>query len=734
MVCFRRFLVITGTWLCLAGVASAGDIYVSGTGNDNTTTNDGSQGKPFRSLGFVAGRVNPGDTVWMMNGTYSPFILTRSGTSEQSRITWKALPGHTPELKSNGWNAIEVRATYQTIDGLIVTGNNDNVTLAMAEADYNKSIPTFFAFNPVTKTADINPATGLPVTVDTPNPTYMANYFGSGAINGNGITNRESDGDAHYLTVRNCTIRKFGGGGLGTSMDYQVYENNLIYENAWYSRYANSGISLFHKNAPAAVAGPGYRNIIRGNKVWNNRGNVKWLQTKNYSDGNGIIIDVSDLNYTGRTLIANNLVVNNGGSGIHTFKAFAVDIVNNTAFQNGQKVGYGDIAAQFGSSDVKLRNNVIHSRPTGKANESFASATIIYSNNLYFGGSQPSLGANDVVADPQFVKPNLDVMQADFRLKGSGSISPGIDTGVSITGVTPTVDIDGVSRPQGAGIDKGAFEYSQLLINSPLTHFGVVGTALTYSIHVNLSATTFTASGLPAGLFVDAITGVISGVPTEAGSFNAKLLASNAYSSGSATVLFAIAAKVPALPSGWSSAAVSNSGAAVDLAGESSGNGSGTWTLGGRSNNMEASADSFVAVWKPWTGNVTVTAKLVDSSLSQDWALSGIMLRESTAAGAKHVSTLLSPMRGVVYSRRQATGARTLSTAGPVQKAAVWLRLQRIGNIFISSSSKDGVTWTEVRRDTKTVLTPALQIGLVTSSANTQIANTATFSNVTVTP
>jgi len=405
--------------LCLTSLWSV-EYFVSGSGNDGK---DGrSTGNAFRTLQKAAGLVNAGDTVWVMNGTYTNdwptgnvLTLSRSGTAA-ARITWKNYPGHAPELKSTGWHGILVAANYQTLDGLILTGGNDSITLAAANADYAKS---------------------------SPNPRY----------NGNGITldNRNKSVRHHYLTVRNCIVRKFPGGGVNMlEGDYLVVENCQVYENAWYSRYGASGISFFLLNANAT---PGYRSIIRGNLIWNNRALVKWKEIDKLSDGNGLIVDVSASDYSGRTLITDNLSVNNGGGGLHLYRTRNVDVINNTAYMNGQVVGYADIDAN-NCYNCRILNNIMYARNGGTVNYTSGGGNT-FNFNVYFNGKVNVRGANDLVDNPDFEAPGLNPLTANFRLKTG---SPALNSAVVIAGVTSTRDLVGISRPQGSGVDRGAYE------------------------------------------------------------------------------------------------------------------------------------------------------------------------------------------------------------------------------------------------------------------------------------
>lgn len=62
-------------------------------------------------------------------------------------------------------------------------------------------------------------------------------------------------------------------------------------------------------------------------------------------------------------------------------------------------------------------------------------------------------------------------------------------------------------------------------LTSPGIVDGPVGTSLSYTIAAGNSPTSFTATGLPAGLTLNHSTGVISGIPTLSGSYDANLVA-----------------------------------------------------------------------------------------------------------------------------------------------------------------------------------------------------------------
>ena len=438
--------------------------HVSGTGND---ANDGKSPKTaFRSLQKAADLVQPGDMVLVANGLYTTtdkgdgsavLSIKRSGRPD-AWITWKAQPGHHPEIHPMGWNGIHVSGSYHIIDGLTILGNNDSTVLLTAQEDAKKP---------------------------TPDPYYNTNgIFVEGR-------RKAPDAKPHHVIIRNCTVAKCAGGGIvGIEMDYLTVEDCKVYDNAWFMRYGGSGITTL--NNWAFDDAPGYHIVIQRNFVWNNKTLVPWEKIGKLSDGNGILLDVTDQNqaqgatnpnadatvkpaslsttspvsatatpapdkpkrpeWKGRALIANNVSAFNGGSGIHTFRTSHVDIVNNTTYHNGGIVGYQELFPNR-SNDVVILNNIIVPRPGGKVTSSNRNTNIRWDYNLYPSAQDVFKGEHDLITDPQFVDVEADLMKGNFRLAKD---SPGQNSGSSE--LVLTTDITGKARPKSIGRDRGAFE------------------------------------------------------------------------------------------------------------------------------------------------------------------------------------------------------------------------------------------------------------------------------------
>jgi hypothetical protein len=173
-----------------------------------------------------------------------------------------------------------------------------------------------------------------------------------------------------------------------------------------------------------------------------------------------------------RGKIANNIVYRVSAYGIHLWHAANnVTIVNNSSFANGSSsmgggivVGRGDSGAGIMTNTLIL-NNIVYNNPRSGISQycytgdnCIGSGNVVANNLVYGSSSAISLkvgsATNTIAADPQFVNYKFDGT-GDFHLK---STSPAIDKGTSSS--APKTDIDNTPRPQGAGIDIGAYEFS----------------------------------------------------------------------------------------------------------------------------------------------------------------------------------------------------------------------------------------------------------------------------------
>jgi parallel beta-helix repeat protein len=413
--------------------------------------------RPFKTIQRALSFVTPGDVVFVRNGTYlnqgtNSSLIDTGFTGSPSRwLVVRAFPGHQPLLTTTlatpAWNIVRLThtAAYIEIRGLHMQGLNTigNLQLSGAEADYALRSSTYHG-----------------------SPTYNGN---AGSAYGN--TNPASTGARpHHIRFIDNVVWDFPGGGLGAQeADYVTIAGNTVRDTSLYNSNATSGISLFHSWNFSSDAG--HRNFILGNTVHDNRTLVRWYPSGNYSDGNGIIVDdlrntqasskIQGTVYTGRTLIANNIVHNNGGGGIQIFKSDRVDVINNTSFKNSQRLAdYGEILVNQ-CSDVRMQNNILWAlsdRPINASKGTNSNITITH--NVFARDGWDSTwgiswgGTNN---NNSFVNPIFEnAANADFRLKSNSTVK---DNGLLTAPGARGLDVLGNRRPIGSGVSRGAHEH-----------------------------------------------------------------------------------------------------------------------------------------------------------------------------------------------------------------------------------------------------------------------------------
>jgi hypothetical protein len=402
-------------------------LYVSGTGNDNQPGT--SAASALRTLQKAVNMTKAGDTVLVMNGTYtnpdpnSNILTVSRGGAQNKPVTIAAHPGHKPVLRARNWNAVQVFASYVTVQGLTIEGNRDESKLAQALAQQTNRN------NPI--------------------------------LNGNGIIVQPPRDNLnrtpHHVIIRGNTVRNTPGGGIASiEADHVTIEDNTVSGTSHWTVYGTSGISVFHSRDVDSDT-TGYKMIVRRNVVFNNREFVPWIDSskdpskRHITDGNGIIIDDNRNTqlkarniapYRGRILVENNVSYRNGGGGVHVFISDNVDVAHNTVYQNSvsPEIGDRDLNAH-NSKNVRFFNNISVSAPGHKP-------LSIPNANAQAKGNGPVVAeCNLIGGDPKFVNPGA----GDFRLRPG---SPAINAGCG----TLDTDIDNTGKARNGKADLGAYE------------------------------------------------------------------------------------------------------------------------------------------------------------------------------------------------------------------------------------------------------------------------------------
>ncbi|MDD5140847.1 MAG: hypothetical protein PHY43_11370 [Verrucomicrobiales bacterium] len=146
--------------------------------------------------------------------------------------------------------------------------------------------------------------------------------------------------------------------------------------------------------------------------------------------------------------------------------------------------------------------------------------------------------------------------------------------------------------------------------------------------------------------------------------------------------------------------------------------------------------------FQPRHGDVELVARVaaMDNPGGMPHAKAGLGIRESTAAGSRHVTLCVTAADGVEFLYRDQTGGKTthvladaeaLKTSVPKAHFPCWLKIVRRGNEFTGYESVDGEKW-QVSGGITLELAADTVIGLTASSHNTNILTTATFDHVTL--
>lgn len=199
--------------------------------------------------------------------------------------------------------------------------------------------------------------------------------------------------------------------------------------------------------------------------------------------------------------------------------------------------GANVVNARAGSGATAVEDAVVWQRSSTQVATSIA--VLPPHANVQVGASQQFQAVVlDQAGHPMATQPGGFLWNAEATPMYAHVARPTTTTLGTVT--ASALGLSGSATFQGVGMP------SAPMIDSVLTATATVGVVFQYDITAQLAPTTFAAADLPPGLLIDPRTGVISGMPLEAGTFLIGLIAGNGGGSDSETLVLTVApASIP---------------------------------------------------------------------------------------------------------------------------------------------------------------------------------------------
>jgi len=166
--------------------------------------------------------------------------------------------------------------------------------------------------------------------------------------------------------------------------------------------------------------------------------------------------------------------------------------------------------------------------------------------------------------------------------------------------------------------------------------------------------------------------------------------------------------------------------------GTSSPGGPGAYTVNGAGAGIKGENDSFSFLKIQTNGNVEMITKVTSQQNTNNYAIAGLMIRETLDADSAHATVGVSPANGInFYTRAKSppTNRPTKVTLGPTSTPPVWLRIAKSGNTISGFSSSNGYSDWKLIGQTTLELSQTFYIGFAVASFADPTLSTAQFSN-----
>jgi hypothetical protein len=258
--------------------------------------------------------------------------------------------------------------------------------------------------------------------------------------------------DSRLVLLRN-DIYDIGSDAVHPTGGYAHIQGNLIHDTFYdpsYNPAPPEGIELSSMETPA---------VVLDNQIYNITDDCLDLNRSSARIERNILHHCGDkgisIGYPSSTTLVNNLIYacwGNDDDPLHTGFGIALKdgatshIMNNTLVDNRHGLGLFEMHNGAGGGTATVVNSIIWDNGTNLAVRDDSTITVDYS---HIQGGWP--GASNFFDQAPLFR---SAQNRNYRLQET---SPCIDTGTSEG--APTLDVLGISRPHGKGVDRGAYEF-----------------------------------------------------------------------------------------------------------------------------------------------------------------------------------------------------------------------------------------------------------------------------------
>ncbi len=142
--------------------------------------------------------------------------------------------------------------------------------------------------------------------------------------------------------------------------------------------------------------------------------------------------------------------------------------------------------------------------------------------------------------------------------------------------------------------------------------------------------------------------------------------------------------------------------------------------------------DQLRYVYQSFSTDVEIVAQVTAWNPVHEWSKAGLMIRDSTAAGARHASIMVTGNNGIHVQYRTTANSTTSDIEGPAFSIPIWLKINRQGTTVKAYYSTDAMNWTQVGSNITLSLNATFLVGMFVSARNNSARANATFSSVSV--